>query len=448
MLAGQIGRDAAIATRLAQARNCELHIAAQHANPTLMKKAQASGGCFYQVKDICDQQTIAKIAAEANIELVWINQDDVLANDVVSAVRRRVPGVLAASPTKEGSRIEWDKFDSRSILENIDSGKYNPRHYTLTKESEVKKAIDAFAKTKTPVAIKPRGLTGGKGVKVMGPHLKDYKEAATYARQVLADPKQGGVLVEEKMTGHEFTVQAFTDGKTLIVPPATYDYPYREDGDLGPGTGGMGCFTMPAGQQLPFITMAEYQEAIELMQKVLKKLDQLKRDYKGVLYGSFFKTPQGLKVVEFNARIGDPEGINIMELLDDSVDMLTLLQQIATRKLRPESVRFKKQTSVVIYLVSPDYAYRTGKTYEFEVDLDKINDADCRAYFAAAEQIAKHRYRTVGSSRTVAIATVDKTPWQARAKLHSAIKTAVRGPLIYRKDIANKDYIAHMTSNS
>ena len=113
----------------------------------------------------------------------------------------------------------------------------------VTEPHEVGEAIESFGST--PVAVKPSGLTGGKGVKVMGPHLASHAEARDYALSLLARRKRGeSVLIEEKIVGAEFTIQAISDGRTVLFPPATYDYPFRFDGDEGPGTGGMGSLSM------------------------------------------------------------------------------------------------------------------------------------------------------------------------------------------------------------
>lgn len=443
-LAGQIGRDAAIAHKLAEQNNCELYITAEHDNPTLIEAAHATGGDFYRVDSIQDGATLAAIAETVKAELVWINQDEALARGVIGAITKQIPDILSASPNQEASRIEWDKFYSREIIQEIDNGRYNPLYISLSKPDTLDDATTFFRDMGKEVVVKPRGLTGGKGVKVMGPHLADYDQVKAYALAVLADPRQGGVVLEEKLDGYEFTVQSFTDGKTLILPPATFDYPYREDGDKGSGTGGMGCFTMNAGEQLPFLKQADYDEALDVMQQVLEKLAERSRDYKGVLYGSFFKTSVGLKVVEFNARIGDPEGINIMELLADDVELLNILKRISTQELRQEDVRFRDLASAVIYLVSPDYTYNSGPVYPFEIDANMVAENDCRLYFAAAEQTGVNRYKTVGTSRTVALAARDKTPWEAREKIHRSIQTAIRGPLAFRSDVASKASIQRM----
>ena len=122
------------------------------------------------------------------------------------------------------------------------------------------------------VAVKPSGLTGGKGVKVMGPHLASHAEARDYALSLLAKGKGGeSVLIEEKILGAEFTIQAISDGRTVLFPPSTYDYPYRFDGDQGPGTGGMGSLSL-ASQTLPFMTATHYEAACSIIERVIGRL--------------------------------------------------------------------------------------------------------------------------------------------------------------------------------
>jgi phosphoribosylamine--glycine ligase len=445
LLAGNMPRDAAYAERLAQ-EGCEVHVAGEFQNPSLVAVTDASEGRFYVVSKVSDRREIAEVAVAAQADLFLTNSDEALANGVVDEVARHAPGMLIASPDMESSRIEWDKFDARQIIQELDDEQgtsYNPIYFEATDFSGVTSAMDFFEAEKKEVAIKPRGLSGGKGVKVMGPHLKDYDEAGWYASQIIGEFKHGGVVIEEKIEGHEFTLQGLTDGKTLIVPPATYDYPYREDGDKGPGTGGMGSFTMPPGEQLPFLADADYLEAIDLMRYVLRKQVEQGRNFKGVLYGSFFQTTEGLKLTEFNARMGDPEGLNIVELLAEETPLKTVLERIAKQELSEQDVRFKRLASTALYLVAPNYAYPDCAEGEldFGLDLQKVAQAGCRAYFGAAERGGLNQYRTVGSSRTVVITSRALTPWEARDKVHEAIRSGVQGALEYRHDVGDHDYI-------
>lgn len=444
LLAGNMARDAVIAERLAR-EGCELHIAASIHNPSLLAVTDQSEGRFYPVSNVADPGEIGAVAIEAQANLFLTNSDEGLAHGVVDEVARQAPGTLLASPDQKSSRLEWDKFEARNLIAELDEEmgtSYNPFFIRIDELPEILPAIRCFQNRNIEIVVKPPGLTGGKGVKVMGPHLADYGAVHDYAAEVLGDHRQSGVDMEEKLIGHEFTIQGFTDGKTLIAPPPTYDYPYREDRDEGPGTGGMGTFTMPPGEMLPFLDDGDYLEAIHLMRAVLLKQRERGRDFKGVLYGSFFKTAEGLKVTEFNARMGDPEGLNIVELLGEEKPLRILLHNIATGKLRETDARFKEMASTAVYLVPPDYAYeeRTGP-FTFELDEEKIAQSGCRVYFGAARRIGPNQYQTVGSSRALALTSRARTPWEAREKIHEAIHRGVSGPLQYRKDIGDHDYI-------
>ena len=330
----------------------------------------------------------------------------------------------------------------RELINEINP-KFNPMNFMAESPEGVREAIDFFKSQGKEIAVKPRNLTGGKGVKVMGKHFSTFAEGEAYALQVLEAKNQSGVEIQEKLVGHEFTLQLFTDGKTLVKPPATYDYPYREDGDQGFGTGGMGSFSMQASEQLPFINQNDYDEAVKLMEDLLVKMKERGHDYKGVLYPTFFKTKEGLKIVEVNARGGDPELINITDVMEDDINFGKVLELIAMGELAEDSVRYKKLATAMLYLVAPEYPDRTGPVYEFQMDPDVISENECRIRFAAAEWMAGNWYRTVGTSRTVGLSALGKTPWDARAKIHQAIANGFAHPLslAYRNEVAQEAYI-------
>jgi len=374
------------------------------------------------------------------------NFDSSLEAGVVDAIKKRVsdkkmPDLLIPCPDRESSRVEWDKFYLRELIDKIDP-KYNPKNFMVETPEAATTAIEYFKTKSIKIALKPRNLTGGKEVKVQGKHFKTYDQGKDYSLQVLAAADQTGIEVQEKLDGHEFTLQFFTDGKTLIKPPATYDYPYRKDGDEGPGTGGMGAFSMKDGL-LPFVTDDDYSQAVTLMEKLLVKLKDHGHDYKGVLYPTFFKTTNGLKIVEVNARGGDPELINIVDLIDDDVNFGEVLKLIALGKLAEDSISYKKLASAIVYLVSPDYSYKKGPSYEFELEPEIIKSLGCSVRFAASERISGNHFRTVGSSRTVGISSLADTPWLARGKILKAIKAGFKQPLKleFRSQIAEEEYI-------
>lgn len=448
MLLGHMGRDEALASRLGAHG---LHIVGQWENPGLMDKATASGGTFHKVDSVTDTERIADLAEHIAPDMFLTNCDDALAAGVVDTIKQRVASgrlnddLYIPSPDRSAARIEWDKFYLRELINEI-APEYNPVNFMVEHPAAVNDAIDYFKSRDTEIAIKPRGLTGGKGVKVMCKHFDSFDEGRTYALGCLEGSDHAGVEIQEKLVGHEFTLQLFTDGTTLIRPPATYDYPYREDSDTGPGTGGMGAFSMEDGL-LPFVSQTEYDEVIDLMGRLLAALRTRGHEYRGVLYPTFFKTTSGLKIVETNARGGDPELINIIDLMEDDVDVAEMLKSIATGTLTEGKVRYKKCASAMLYLVSPDYGYRSGSPYTFTLDTSAVESLGCHVRFAAAERIDGDRYRTVGSSRSVGISALGKTTWEARAKLHEAIERGFGQPLPlkYRHDIAQKAYIDRLS---
>src|SRR5205807_2459312 len=291
-----------------------------------------------------------------------------------------------------------------------------PRMRVVRDAGELDDALASFGGA--PVAVKPSGLTGGKGVKVMGPHLADYEEAREYARSLLARGASGeSVLIEEKITGAEFTIQAISDGKTVVFPPATYDYPYRFDGDQGPGTGGMGSLTV-AQPLLPFMNMRHYEQACTVIEGVIERLARDGRHFTGVMNSGFFATAEGIKVIEFNARFGDPECMNIMSLF--SGDWPLVMEHICAGALERTHVPLRSEASLVLYLVSPDYALRRGGPYEFTLDEDALERAGCHVFFSSAVRVSRERFRTVGTSRAVALATTAPALETAHARLTDA----------------------------
>ena len=429
MVVGHGGRESALAMRMAE--HSEVHAFIGHANPTIVRHAESSGGS-YALGDVRDPQAVAAFARERGVDVAMVSADEPLAAGVVDALLAQ--GTQTVGPTRAGAEIEWNKAFARELLGEV-APQAAPRLRVVRSKPELEEAFAAFGET--PVAVKPSGLTGGKGVKVMGPHLADHGEARRYAGELLA---KGGasdsVLVEEKVSGAEFTIQAISDGRTVVFPPSTYDYPYRFDGDEGPGTGGMGSLTV-AGPILPFMTARHYEEACSIIAAVIERLAHEGRHFTGVMNSGFFATADGVKVIEFNARFGDPECMNIMSLFSGSWP--DVMQAICARRLTGDDVALRAEASVVLYLVSPDYALRRGEALEFELDEQAIEPAGCEVFFSSAERIGPHRFRTVGTSRAVALAATSPQLQDARSLVAGA---AASVPVLeWRRDVGDPRYL-------
>jgi phosphoribosylamine--glycine ligase len=419
------------------AEHSELYAFAGHLNPSLVRYTDASGGKL-QLGDVCDAQAVAAFAREHEIDIAMISADEPLEAGVVDELLAQ--GTAAVGPTRAGAEIEWNKAFARALLAEV-APEATPQLRVIHSAGEVDEAIASFGAT--PVVVKPSGLTGGKGVKVMGPHLSSHAEAGDYARSLLAHAKPGSsVLIEQKIVGAEFTIQAISDGKTVVFPASTYDYPFRFDGDEGPGTGGMGSLTS-AAPILPFMTQEHYTQACSIVERVIERLGAEGRRFTGVMNSGFFATPDGVQVIEFNARFGDPECMNIMSLLEGSWPHA--MERICAGALAPADVPLSGDASLVLYLVSPDYALpasagaQAPTPYEFELDVQAIEQARCEVFFSSAVHVAAETYRTVGTSRAVALATT--APTLAAAHERIVERASSVGVLQWRRDVGDERYL-------
>jgi phosphoribosylamine--glycine ligase len=434
LIVGHGGRESALALRMAE--HSELHAFMGHENPSLVRYAQASGGS-HATGDVRDPRAVAAFARAREIDLAMVSADEPLAAGVVDALLAQ--GTRAVGPTRAGAEIEWNKAFARALLAEV-APQAAPRLRVVREAHEVAEAIGSFGST--PVAVKPSGLTGGKGVKVMGPHLESHSEAGEYALALLARRgSEESVLIEEKIQGAEFTIQAISDGTTVVFPPATYDYPFRYDGDEGPGTGGMGSLSMP-GPLLPFMTMGHYEEACSIIERVIERLAERGRHFTGAMNSGFFATADGVKVIEFNARFGDPECMNIMSLF--SGNWPEVMERISSGQLSPADVPLRQEASLVLYLVSPDYALRPGGPYEFALRQDRIEQEGCSVFFASAVRAGQNTYRTVGTSRAVALATTAPTLEAARARVVACARSV---PVLeWRRDVGDAGYLQGLSA--
>ena len=393
------------------AERSELYAVLGHENPTIVRRCAQSGGA-HLLGDVLDATAIAAFAREQEIDIAMVSADEPLAAGGVDALLAQ--GTRAVGPTRAGAEIEWNKVFARELLQDLAPAAV-PRMRIVRERSELEEAIASFGST--PVVVKPSGLTGGKGVKVMGPHLADHDAAAAYAAELLAGEKSGpGVLVEERIDGAEFTIQAISDGRTVVFPNSTYDYPYRFDGDEGPGTGGMGSLSL-AQPTLPFMSERHYREACSIIESVIERLGRDGRHFTGVMNSGFFATAEGVKVIEFNARFGDPECMNIMSLFEG--DWTEVMAHLCDGALSAADVPLREEASVVLYLVSPDYALRAGGAYEFSLPIEAIEAEGGHVFFssAVAADAGEDRYRTIGTSRAVALAASAAELDAARARV-------------------------------
>jgi phosphoribosylamine--glycine ligase len=370
------------------------------------------------IKNICEYALLKKI------DLVFIGPENPLADGIVNELE--AVGISCVGPKKEVAMIETSKSFARDIIENCAPEK-NPAKRSFKSLSGVESFINEL---NGEYVIKYDGLMGGKGVKISGEHLPSIKDGLKYA-QSLVD-MGGSFLVEEKLVGEEFSLMSFVDGKTCCHMPIVQDHKRAFEGDVGPNTGGMGTYSF-ANHSLPFLKNREVLDAQKTNELVAKQL--LKKTgvpFVGVLYGGFMLTQRGVKVIEYNARLGDPEAMNVLCLM--KTDFLKVCDQIIGGSLSKNSVEFEELSTVCKYAVPNGYPNKPAKG--FVVDC-KIEDLD--VYLASVK--SSDGQVVACGSRTAAAIGKDKNVFVAEKFAERKI-SSIGGDLFHRKDIGTKELIS------
>jgi phosphoribosylamine--glycine ligase len=238
----------------------------------------------------------------------------------------------------------------------------------------------------------------------------------------------GGVVLEERLIGEEFTLQAFVDGTHLIPMPLVQDHKRAFDGDLGPNTGGMGSYSMP-DHRLPFVSETDYNKALAIMESTVAAMERTGHPYKGILYGQFMNTARGPKVIEFNARFGDPEAMNVLSLL--SSDLSDIVMKITTGSLSAADARFDQEATVCKYIVPSGYPDSPARGEPITIG----THTGALLYYANVEE-RQGKLSTL-SSRTLAFVGVGPTLEEAEQRAERAA-SAVKGRVRYRHDIGTR----------
>ena len=425
ILLGNGGREAVIAEYVS--KGYSLYSIMPYKNPSIAKYVKASNGKFI-IGDPFNKEIVKEFIQEEGIGNCIISSDNLLQDGLIDLAREL--GLKTFGPTSKGSKIEWSKTYALGIVEKL-APEMIIKNQNITDIETLKKVIDSYQDDS--FVVKPEGLTGGKGVKVGGIHFKGKEEGYEYAKSCLES--SGNVIVQDKVEGREFTVTGLTDGKNLVITPTTFDYPYRFDEDKGPGTGGMGCLGFEDGL-LPFLTQEDIEICAKLMKDTIEYVNKDSLEFNGVIYGGFFKCKDGIKFIEFNARFGDPESLNILNAIE--TPFTELFENIQKQTLSRENCKFKKINTFTVYVVSPNYAISSSKEpCKFTLNKEEIERQGVKIYFASSKQIEGNNYESVGNSRLFAAVYTSDSMEEAKEKVYKALRGNVDEILNYRKDIGN-----------
>ncbi|NHN40285.1 phosphoribosylamine--glycine ligase [Halorubellus sp. JP-L1] len=416
LLVGGGGREHAIARAVDEAEEpATLYACASNRNPGIARLAEE-----FETLDENDPDAVVDYALEVGATIAAIGPESPLQAGVVDALED--VDVYAFAPREEDARIETDKAFQREFMEANEI----PGRIDYETFDDVDDACNYVESYDGDVAVKPVGLTGGKGVRVTGDQVTT-DEAVAYMR----DSDWDDWVVEERLVGEEFTVQAFVAGDDVLVSPAVQDHKRAYEGDEGPNTGGMGSYS-DASFQLPFMTEADSVEALRILEATVDALE----DYRGVLYGQFMLTAEGVKVVEFNARFGDPEAMNTLPVLE--TDYVELMQAARDGRPLPE-LEFAEQATVCKYAAPEGYPVDPKAGTKVAVDEERARevasdyDGDALLFYASVDERDDGIYTT--TSRAFAVVGVADTISDAEAVAEAVLDEAGDEGLHVRHDV-------------
>lgn len=407
LVVGGGGREHAIVYALSRSKQVE-KIYSAPGNAGIADLAEC-----VSIKDT-DVEGLLAFAQSHNVDLTVVGPEAALAAGIVDTFR--AAGIPIFGHTRAATQIESSKEFAKQIMT-----RYNVPTAGYQSFSDYEEARVYIAKGTFPVVLKYDGLAAGKGVVI----AQDYDEAERTLRDMLVDEEfgKGRVLVEDYLTGPEFSFMCFVSGERVYPMPLAQDHKRAFDGDKGPNTGGMGAYT-----PLPFITKDDEAFALEhILQATATGMVKEGLPLSGVLYGGLMKTPQGIKVIEFNARFGDPETEVILPLLE--TDAYDVFYAIATGGELAE-VRWHEKATVGVVLASKGYPAHYEKGYPI-TGIDDYNGP----IFHMGTKRADQQLLTNGGRVMMCIAT-GKDIAEAQHKVYQEIEKIHCDNLFYRKDIA------------
>ncbi len=407
LVIGSGGREHAIIDKLSESSLVD-KIYAAPGNDGMAKQAE-----LVAISDT-DVEALVKFALEKNIDLTVVGPEVSLAAGVVDAFKAK--GLKIFGPDKKAARIESSKEYAKELMK-----KYHIPTADFQSFSSYEEAWNYVQEKGAPIVIKYDGLAAGKGVVV----AMSLKEAQKALKDMLVDDKYGKdkVVIEEYLEGPEFSFLCFVDGKNVYPLELSQDHKRAFDDDEGPNTGGMGAYS-----PLPFITKEDREEALEkIMKPTAAALVDDDSSFTGVLYGGLMKTKDGIKVIEFNCRFGDPETEVVLPRLES--DLFVAFNKVIDHE-DPELV-WDNQVYLGVVLASEGYPGSYEKMHAIN-GLEKVTG---KVYAMGVKIVDGQTYNNGG--RVLIIVEKADTVAKAREKALDDIKKIESDNLFYRSDIGH-----------
>ena len=424
LVVGGGGREHALAAALERS-GAELYSAMRNNNPGIARLAKE-----VRLVRETDVSSILEFARAAGVDIAVMGPEAPLEAGLVDALEAE--GIGCVGPTKAAARLETSKSFARELMQRYGV----PGNLRFASFDDLYEAKGYVREAGFELAIKPVGLTGGKGVKVQGEHLHDIKESEAYLEEIFGQGLGGGsVILEERAVGEEFTLQVFCDGRNVVPMPLVQDHKRAYEGDVGPNTGGMGSYSAE-DHLLPFVSESDKEAALDILRRTVEAIAQEGHPYRGVLYGQFMLTRDGPRVIEFNARFGDPEAMNVLSILE--TPFLEVCEGIVDGSLSP-NVSFARKATVCKYVVPAGYGTAPQSGKPIEVDEEAVAREGARLYYAMVDGEAGRVVTT--TSRALGVVGIDDSIQEAEEACERALRH-VRGEAIFvRHDIGKAELV-------
>ncbi len=416
MVIGSGAREHAMAWKIARSPKVkELYVAPGNAGT-----ASIAHNLSMRPNDI---EALAKVAQDIGINLTVVGPEAPLASGIVDYFERSSLPIFG--PTKAATQIESSKVFAKELMQKY--GIPCPKGITFSSYPEAKKYLKSQP---APVVVKADGLAAGKGVTVASSKEEALKALSDIMEAKIFGSAGDSVIIEECLIGKEVSLLAFTDGKTVVPMVPACDYKRVSDNDQGPNTGGMGSYSPPGF----FDSKMTRQVTQSILQPAVSAMAQEGVPYKGVLYAGLMIARDGLKVLEFNARFGDPETQVILPRLQ--TDLVDILLAIVDNRLSKVAVEWNSDACVGVVMASAGYpgSYNTG----FPITgLDKL-DKEIMVFHAGTKLGENSRVYTDGG-RVLTVTATGKNMAEARAKVYQNLPRINFDGCHYRKDIAARE---------
>lgn len=373
------------------------------------------------IKDT-ETEKLLQFAQQQQVDLTVVGPEAALAAGIVDCFR--AAGLAIFGHTQAATRIESSKEFAKELMQKYGIPTASYRSFDCYED-----ALAYVAERPFPAVLKYDGLAAGKGVVI----AQDLEEATEALKEMLLDTTfgKGRVVVEDFLTGPEFSFMCFVDGRNVYPMPLAQDHKRAFDGDRGPNTGGMGAYT-----SLPFITPEDWQFAYEqIMCRVAVAMCDEGRPLSGVLYGGLMKTPDGIKVIEFNARFGDPETEVVLPLLQS--DAYNIFSSIALGKKIDNPILWSQEITLGVVLATKGYP----GSYEKGFMLDGVEQIDAQLFHMGTAR--RDGAVVTNGGRVLMIVAKGRTHQEAHDKAYAEVSKINSEHLFYRKDIGH--YITQLS---